>query len=126
MAEKLEEWENSLPPHISLAYLPNPMAVRLRLSARGDHRDTLVREVEEKINTILSDLPNIPDEDVLPGGKENNKVVKEFDTNIEVTVEVSTSQTTATSLEVVLTLDVSGSMWECSKSSWFSKYYHKR
>ena len=53
MAEKLEEWENSLPPHISLAYLPNPMAVRLRLSAHGDHRDTLVREVEEKITALI-------------------------------------------------------------------------
>ncbi len=52
MAEKLEEWENTLPPHITLAYLPNPMAVRLRLSARGDNRDTLVREVEEKITAL--------------------------------------------------------------------------
>ena len=77
--------------------------------------------VDEKLNYSAKVGNNVPAGSVIKTTvKENNKVVKEFDTNIEVTVEVSTSQTTATSLEVVLTLDVSGSMWECSKSSWFT------
>lgn len=32
--------------------------------------------IKEKIQTFLESLPNIPDPDVLPGGKENNKSVK--------------------------------------------------
>lgn len=32
--------------------------------------------IKEKIETFLEALPNIPDPDVLPGGKENNKVVR--------------------------------------------------
>lgn len=32
--------------------------------------------IKEKIETFLEALPNIPDSDVLPGGKENNKVVR--------------------------------------------------
>ena len=77
--------------------------------------------VDEKLNYSAKVDNNVPAGSVIKTTvKENNKVVKEFDTNIEVTVEVSTSQTTATSLEVVLTLDVSGSMWQCSKGSWFT------
>ena len=49
-----------------------------RLASESANDVLRLKEVEEKINTILSDLPNIPDEDVLPGGKENNKVVYEF------------------------------------------------
>lgn len=33
-------------------------------------------EIESRINTFLQALPNIPDEDVLPGGKENNRVLR--------------------------------------------------
>ena len=35
-------------------------------------------QLEEKIKAFVEKLPNMPDEDVLPGGKENNKVVREF------------------------------------------------
>lgn len=34
--------------------------------------------LEEKIKGFIEKLPNMPDEDVLPGGKENNKVVSEW------------------------------------------------
>jgi len=34
--------------------------------------------LEEKINTFLQALPNLPDDDVVAGGKENNKVVREW------------------------------------------------
>jgi seryl-tRNA synthetase len=35
-------------------------------------------QIEEKIKVFIEKLPNMPDEDVLPGGKENNKVVTEW------------------------------------------------
>ncbi len=53
LAERLEAWETSLPPHIRLAYLPSPMAVRLRLSASGTDRETLEKETTEEINRLL-------------------------------------------------------------------------
>lgn len=34
--------------------------------------------IEEKIDDFLRGLPNIPDDDVLPGGKENNRVIREW------------------------------------------------
>lgn len=40
--------------------------------------DEKLQEMEEKINAFMESLPNIPDEDVVAGGKENNKVVREF------------------------------------------------
>ncbi len=36
----------------------------------------LFKDLENKIFNILAPLPNMPDEDVLAGGKENNKVIK--------------------------------------------------
>lgn len=35
-----------------------------------------ISEIDIKINDILFSLPNIPDDDLLAGGKENNKVIK--------------------------------------------------
>ncbi|NMA64624.1 MAG: serine--tRNA ligase [Clostridiaceae bacterium] len=37
-----------------------------------------LREIENKIDTFLSSLPNIPADDVVAGGKENNQVVRVF------------------------------------------------
>ena len=38
--------------------------------------DAELKEIEKKIFDFLSVLPNIPDEDLLGGGKENNKVIR--------------------------------------------------
>jgi len=59
LAEIIEEWENSLPDNIKLAYLPQPGIVRLRLSATGGIQNKLEDEVKEycrKLNTIISDI----------------------------------------------------------------------
>lgn len=37
-----------------------------------------LKNLENKINEIYFALPNIPDEDLLPGGKENNKVIYKY------------------------------------------------
>ncbi len=37
-----------------------------------------LKELEQKINDFLIVLPNMPDDDLLPGGKENNKPIKVF------------------------------------------------
>ncbi|WP_024771297.1 CinA family nicotinamide mononucleotide deamidase-related protein [Aquimarina macrocephali] len=59
VAEKIEDWENDLPPFIKLAYLPNLGRVRLRLSARGGDKKLLEDTIENKIsalNLIIGDI----------------------------------------------------------------------
>ncbi len=51
IAELIEDWENSLPDFIKLAYLPSPGRVRLRLTARGTNKEIL--EVAIDKNTSL-------------------------------------------------------------------------
>ncbi len=54
LAEKIADWENSLPKHIKLAYLPNLGEVRLRLTSVGDSLEKLSAEAEE-LTTKLND-----------------------------------------------------------------------
>ncbi|MBK6282351.1 MAG: competence/damage-inducible protein A [Draconibacterium sp.] len=58
LAEKIENWENSLPKNIKLAYLPSPLAVRLRLSAMGNSKSELETLVEDEIQKLLQIIPN--------------------------------------------------------------------
>lgn len=58
LAERIADWEDALPKHIKLAYLPNPMAVRLRLTARGEDLELLKKDVEaeiEKLKPLISE-----------------------------------------------------------------------
>ncbi len=57
LAEKIEDWENALPKNIKLAYLPNPMSVRLRLSAMGEDKSLLRDLVEEQIAKLEQIIP---------------------------------------------------------------------
>lgn len=52
IADKIEGWENNLPSHIKLAYLPNLGKVRLRLSAKGNNKQHL----EEEVNNLIGQL----------------------------------------------------------------------
>jgi nicotinamide-nucleotide amidase len=52
LAIKIEQWENTLSPHIRLAYLPSGGMIRLRLSATGNDRDTLVSQTETAIEAL--------------------------------------------------------------------------
>lgn len=60
LAEKISDWEDSLPGYIKLAYLPSPTGVRLRLSARGQEQSAMEEEVEFRIGLLQKlILPNI-------------------------------------------------------------------
>lgn len=52
LSEKIGSWEQHLPDHISLAYLPSLGQVKLRLTAIGENQDLLKAQVEEKINDL--------------------------------------------------------------------------
>ncbi len=53
LAEKIAPWEDALPPHLRLAYLPSLSAVRLRLTGTGDERKTVESEVNGRVQTLL-------------------------------------------------------------------------
>jgi len=57
LAEKIESWENALPANIKLAYLPSPMAVRLRLSASGTNKTDLEKVIEVEIEKLIKIIP---------------------------------------------------------------------
>ena len=40
--------------------------------------DMKIGEIESQIGTLIDELPNIPDDDVTPGGKENNEVIRKW------------------------------------------------
>ncbi|MCY7351265.1 MAG: competence/damage-inducible protein A [Cytophagaceae bacterium] len=52
LAEKIEDWEDALPPHIRLAYLPSLGTVKLRLTATGNDLATLETEVDTQIEGL--------------------------------------------------------------------------
>ncbi|MAU16901.1 MAG: competence/damage-inducible protein A [Muricauda sp.] len=59
IAEKLEDWEDNLPPYIKFAYLPNLGSVRLRLSAKGNDKEALMAGIEEqaqKLYPLIGDI----------------------------------------------------------------------
>ncbi len=53
LAEKIEHWEDALPPHIKLAYLPHYGQVRLRLTATGTDIDQLKAEAQAEVDKVL-------------------------------------------------------------------------
>lgn len=52
LAERIADWENNLPEFIKLAYLPSPLMVKLRLSAYGEDRNQLQREIDRQVEAL--------------------------------------------------------------------------
>jgi len=59
IAEDIAAFEDSLPPHIKLAYLPSLGKVRLRLSAKGPNKEILEAEVATLVAQLLPLLGSI-------------------------------------------------------------------
>jgi nicotinamide-nucleotide amidase len=55
IAEKIKDFETGLPGHIKLAYLPGYGMVKLRLTARGDDKEKMEKELDERFS-ILKEL----------------------------------------------------------------------
>lgn len=58
LADIIEDWENNLPSHIKLAYLPHFGQVRLRLTATGEASEQLTIELEEEVAKVLPLISN--------------------------------------------------------------------
>jgi len=52
LAEQIEGWEDQLPPHIRLAYLPSFGRVKLRLTAVGENRLQLEEDVAAQVRQL--------------------------------------------------------------------------
>ena len=74
IADKIETWEDSLPKHIRLAYLPNLGKVRLRFTGKGDNKENLEKDINDQITKLHAIIG-----DIIYGTEEN-------DDTIEVTV----------------------------------------
>jgi len=59
IAERIEDFENNLPPYIKLAYLPSFGKVRLRLSAKGEHKEILEKELDKKVDAVYKLIPEV-------------------------------------------------------------------
>ena len=59
IAEIIADFEDNLPSHIKLAYLPSYGKVRLRLSAKGENKLQLEKELQEKVDEVYKLIPDI-------------------------------------------------------------------
>ena len=69
LAEKLSDFEDRLPAHVKLAYLPSLGTVRLRLTARGDDENALNKDLDvlkEELESIIKPAVAGYDNDTMP------------------------------------------------------------
>ncbi|MDX1334104.1 MAG: CinA family nicotinamide mononucleotide deamidase-related protein, partial [Robiginitalea sp.] len=59
IAERLTDWEEALPPHMKLAYLPNLGKVRLRVSIKGTDLHGLEDELEAQVRALKTHISDI-------------------------------------------------------------------
>jgi nicotinamide-nucleotide amidase len=53
LSEMIAHWENALPKHISLAYLPSIAEVKLRLTGIGENETQVKNEIQKEIDTVF-------------------------------------------------------------------------
>lgn len=71
------------------------------IAANNKENEEKLKELEEKIFNFLAELPNIPDDDLVGGGKENNKVIRTFGKKPEFSFPMKDHVELATSLGLV-------------------------
>ena len=71
------------------------------IAAQNAESDKELKELEDKIFNFLAELPNIPDDDLLGGGKENNKPIRSFGKKPEFSFPLKDHVELATSLGLV-------------------------
>lgn len=53
LSQVIEQWEDALPANMKLAYLPTWGEVKLRITATGTSRETLIAQVEEEVQKVV-------------------------------------------------------------------------
>ncbi len=59
LAERINVWEKQLPEQVSLAYLPHPGRIRLRLSIKGENKAQLEKTVQAEIDKLKHYIPDL-------------------------------------------------------------------
>lgn len=59
LSEMIKDWEEMLPDHMKLAYLPQPGIVRLRLTGTGSDQEMLSKELDEKVKELRALIPDL-------------------------------------------------------------------
>jgi len=59
VSRRIENWETNLPKMIKLAYLPSYGRLRLRLTAKGDHKEILEKSLSEEIGKLQKIIDDI-------------------------------------------------------------------
>jgi nicotinamide-nucleotide amidase len=72
IATRIEQWEDAMPVHIKLAYLPSLGTVRLRLSTSGTDKALLEKEVDDQIKMLYSLI-----EDIIVGESNEGSLVEQ-------------------------------------------------
>ncbi len=75
-----------------------------KMRALGDDiakKDEVISQISDKIFDFLSRLPNVPDDDLLPGEKENNAVVKVYNQKPEFDFEFKNHVDLCQSLDLI-------------------------
>ena len=80
---------------------PEVIAQMKEIGERIKKLDIDVANVEEELKTKLSELPNTPADDVMTGGKENNKVIRQFGKKPKFTFTPKDHVELATSLDLI-------------------------
>lgn len=57
LAKKIEDWENLLPKHLKLAYLPSPGLLKLRITAKGKDSMELLKEIDNQVGKLKEIIP---------------------------------------------------------------------
>lgn len=59
LSDRIRKWEESLPSHIQLAYLPRAGIVRMRLSAAGSDQTALEQDIRKAIDDLKGYIPEL-------------------------------------------------------------------
>lgn len=58
LADVIKDWETSLPENLTLAYLPSPGLVKIRLTAKGEDKDKLISQIDDSVSELNKIIPN--------------------------------------------------------------------
>jgi nicotinamide-nucleotide amidase len=90
LALTIENWELSLPPNISLSYLPIGNRVKLRLTAIGENLKSLENDLDQEIEKLK---PLIQEKVISWSGNEIHEILKEILTDRKLTLSTAESCT---------------------------------
>lgn len=59
LAEYIEDWERNIPKEISIAYLPSPGIIKLRLTGKGINKELLEQLIQDQVKKLELLIPKL-------------------------------------------------------------------